>query len=81
MIYSSFAVAVKRLHDRDKSGWWVLVFYVLPNVIDSGGRASGGSGLLSLIGFAIGIWAFVELGCLRGTVGDNRFGPDPLATA
>lgn len=23
------------------------------------------------------LWAFVELGCLRGTIGDNRFGPDP----
>lgn len=24
------------------------------------------------------IWAFVELGCLKGTYGKNRFGPDPL---
>jgi uncharacterized membrane protein YhaH (DUF805 family) len=23
------------------------------------------------------IWSFVELGCLRGTVGANRYGPDP----
>ena len=28
---------------------------------------------------AVGIWALVELGCLRGTVGPNRHGPDPLA--
>lgn len=26
----------------------------------------------------IQIWAFVELGCLKGTSGPNRFGPDPL---
>ena len=25
------------------------------------------------------IWMFIELGCLRGTDGPNRFGPDPLA--
>ena len=25
------------------------------------------------------IWFFVETGFLRGTVGPNRFGPDPLA--
>ncbi|MDD9974389.1 MAG: DUF805 domain-containing protein [Candidatus Poribacteria bacterium] len=31
--------------------------------------------LIPLIG---AIWAFVELGCLRGTYGRNRFGPDPL---
>lgn len=27
----------------------------------------------------IGLWWFIELYCLRGTVGENRFGPDPLA--
>lgn len=32
-------------------------------------------GWIPLIG---AIWAFVELGCLRGTYGRNRFGPDPL---
>ena len=26
----------------------------------------------------LNIWAFVECGCLRGTYGRNRFGPDPL---
>ena len=23
------------------------------------------------------VWTLVEAGCLRGTIGDNRFGPDP----
>jgi uncharacterized membrane protein YhaH (DUF805 family) len=27
----------------------------------------------------VSLWAFVEIYCLSGTVGDNRFGPDPLA--
>ena len=27
----------------------------------------------------IGIWALIENGFLRGTSGQNRFGPDPLA--
>ena len=26
---SSIAVGIKRLHDRNKSGWWLLVFYQL----------------------------------------------------
>jgi uncharacterized membrane protein YhaH (DUF805 family) len=29
---------------------------------------------IPLIGF---IWAFIETGCLRGTVGENLYGPDP----
>jgi uncharacterized membrane protein YhaH (DUF805 family) len=30
------------------------------------------------VSFAITIWAIVELGFLRGTIGPNRYGPDPL---
>lgn len=32
-------------------------------------------GLLVLI---LGIWALIWFGCLRGTVGPNQYGPDPL---
>ena len=35
--------------------------------------------LLNVLSFAIGIWALVELGILKGTAGPNRWGPDPLA--
>jgi uncharacterized membrane protein YhaH (DUF805 family) len=31
-------------------------------------------GLIPIVG---PIWAFVETGCLRGTMGPNRFGDDP----
>lgn len=30
------------------------------------------------LGLVVGIWALVELGFLRGTVGPNQYGPDPL---
>jgi uncharacterized membrane protein YhaH (DUF805 family) len=55
-LWPNLAVAIKRAHDRDHSGWFILV------------------GLIPVIG---SIWLFIELGCLRGTVGDNRFGGDP----
>ncbi len=57
VVLCSFAVTVKRWHDRDKSGWWVLI------------------GFIPVIGF---LWTLVECGCLKGTDGGNRFGPDPL---
>jgi uncharacterized membrane protein YhaH (DUF805 family) len=95
IIFSSIALAVKRLHDRDKSAWWLLVFWLIPFVINCAifaneiGRFSNNPGavpttnpvvmVVRLISLAITIWAFVELYCLRGTLGDNRFGPDPLA--
>ena len=34
--------------------------------------------ILSLVSFAIVIWGFIEMGVLRGTRGDNKYGPDPL---
>ena len=35
-------------------------------------------GIIGLVTFAIGIWSLIWLGCLRGTVGPNQYGPDPL---
>ena len=34
--------------------------------------------LIELIPLIGAIWVFIELGCLKGTYGKNRFGPDPL---
>jgi uncharacterized membrane protein YhaH (DUF805 family) len=79
--WSSLAVGIKRLHDRDKSGWWILLFWLGPSILGGSQTASpdlGGGLILSLAATAIVIWAFVELGCLRGTPGLNQYGPDPL---
>ncbi len=42
---------------------------------------SGWWSLILLIPILGGIWLLVECGCLVGTQGPNRFGPDPLAGA
>ena len=79
--WSSVAVGVKRLHDRDKSGWWILLFWLGPSALISSQTTApnmGGGFILWLAAGAIAIWGFVELGCLRGTPGPNRYGPDPL---
>ena len=81
LAWSGLAVGVKRLHDRDKSGWWILLFWLGPGLLGGWQTTApnmDGSFMLSLAAGAIAIWAFVELGCLRGTPGPNRFGPDPL---
>lgn len=56
LILPSIGVSVRRLHDRDKSGWFILV------------------GLIPLIGGLIMLYWYVQ----RGTIGENRFGPDPV---
>jgi uncharacterized membrane protein YhaH (DUF805 family) len=57
LLLPNLSVAVRRLHDIDRTGWWVLLA-LIPVV-----------GLIVLV-----IW-----GCQRGTVGPNRFGPEPMA--
>jgi len=80
LVWSSFATGIKRLHDRGKSGWWMLVFFVLPAIIGIGADSIEGTSSFALnaISIALNIWGFVELGCLRGTQGPNEYGPDPL---
>src|SRR3954454_14044253 len=69
LLWVNLALGAKSLHDRDKSAWWLAL---IGDQMDSMGF------VLQLVAFAITVWAFVELGCLRGTVGPNRYGPDPL---
>ena len=91
---SGLALGIKRLHDRDKSGWWLLLFYMLPSALFGlgaliflygvGSEAAGGliiGVILYVLGLAALVWAIVELGFLRGTLGPNRYGPDPLTAA
>lgn len=62
IIVPSIAVQVRRLHDRDVSGLWLLLFYPLA--------------IVPIIGFVSSVALLIFM-CLPGTVGDNRFGPDP----
>jgi uncharacterized membrane protein YhaH (DUF805 family) len=81
LIWIGLALGAKRLHDRDKSAWWLLVFYALPTILSTAADRMEDAEfiLLHAVSFGISVWAFVELGCLRGTVGPNRYGPDPLS--
>jgi uncharacterized membrane protein YhaH (DUF805 family) len=63
IIVPTLAVTVRRLHDRDMSGWWYLGFIVLSAI--------------PLVGWIVSI-AQIVIFCLPGTPGPNRFGEDPL---
>jgi uncharacterized membrane protein YhaH (DUF805 family) len=90
-MWINFALSVKRLHDRDRTGWWLLVLYLVIIVavllgvvtlsLPEGQRQP-------LEGAAVGVvmatsvlmlWLVIEIGFLKGTQGPNRYGPDPLA--
>jgi uncharacterized membrane protein YhaH (DUF805 family) len=81
-----FAIHTERLHDRDKSAWWLVIFLLLPAVLEQianlgwfeGAIGLGVNFILALAAFALSIWGFIEIGCLQGTAGANTYGPDPL---
>jgi uncharacterized membrane protein YhaH (DUF805 family) len=78
------AVSIKRLHDRNKSGWWMIPFIVATSLYSEFGYRLAGSWVkpsVGLVAFGFFIWGVVEMYFLRGTRGPNRFGPDPLAAA
>jgi uncharacterized membrane protein YhaH (DUF805 family) len=80
LAWIGLAVSAKRLHDRGKSAWWLLLFWVLPSVLERVGERIEGFGIIfELASIALTIWALVEMGFLRGIAGPNQYGPDPLA--
>jgi uncharacterized membrane protein YhaH (DUF805 family) len=98
MLISVLSVGAKRLHDRNKSAWWLLVFYSVSVMAAIEGvfivvNVNALPLMLPLmfspivhylswiIMLALQAWYFVELGCLPGTDGPNRYGPDSLASA
>ncbi|MEM6466930.1 MAG: DUF805 domain-containing protein [Pseudomonadota bacterium] len=69
---------VRRLHDRNLSGWWVLAAFGAAIVVSAIGASIPSlsfAGNVILVLMALG---FIVVTLLRGTHGDNRYGPDPL---
>lgn len=83
LLWPGLAVSVRRLHDRNKSGWWAALFWGMPivaNALASGWIRQGGGAigaLLALVTMIVGLWGLVELGFLRGARGLNSYGAEP----
>jgi uncharacterized membrane protein YhaH (DUF805 family) len=74
------ALSIRRLHDRNKSGWWIAAV-AAAGIYGEFGDWLGDSWLATLIAFAVFaafIGGVVEMYGVKGTRGPNRFGPDPL---
>lgn len=81
-LWPSIAILVKRIHDRDKTGWMAANYWV-PSLV------SMGLSFLSDPEFAmwkvfvdigtgmVGLWYLVEFGFMDGTQGKNAYGPSP----
>ena len=74
----SIAVGVRRLHDTERTGWWMalpLVPYALAVIM----LVTGNLAMAGMVMIAAGILAIVLLVfmVLDGTKGPNKYGPDP----
>ncbi|MBR1133309.1 DUF805 domain-containing protein [Bradyrhizobium iriomotense] len=76
------ATTIKRLHDRNRSGWWIVLFFFVPGLLSQFSDLLPDSTAMlpfSLAASGLWLWGIVEMFLVPGTSGSNRFGPDPLA--
>ena len=60
---------------------YAILIAEIARLSQTGGNPGSGfwiANAISLLALPIYIWAFIELGCLRGTRGPNQYGPDPI---
>jgi uncharacterized membrane protein YhaH (DUF805 family) len=87
------AVQIRRLHDINRSGWWLGAFWLLyivylgvtfsmmsPAMQSPGAPPQMGSlAAMGIVALVVFVYSIVLIVffCLRGTEGPNRFGEDP----
>ena len=87
-IIATFAILIKRLHDLNLSGWWILAIWLLAAFAGLGWDLIKAD-FTDAFGYswrvaaekrfpdAMMFLAVFLLGAIRGTRGPNRFGPEP----
>jgi uncharacterized membrane protein YhaH (DUF805 family) len=86
--WSLFALQVKRFHDRGQSGWWTLlplapIVLLVMNIVTAVAENWPPEQLLGSLGWpflaliVISLGMFINLGCLPGTTGPNKYGDPP----
>jgi uncharacterized membrane protein YhaH (DUF805 family) len=64
---ASLGIGVWRLHDRGKSGFWIILYYPVPFIMALLAIDPEGQGVvLNCIALAILVWAIIDLGILKG---------------
>jgi uncharacterized membrane protein YhaH (DUF805 family) len=91
MFIPALAVTVRRLHDTNRSGWWILAPISGYVIMAIGGVMAAASpdnpglggvlavvGMVAVLGLALTLLVFMFL---EGTRGPNNYGPDPKGEA
>ncbi len=85
VLVGTVAISIRRLHDRGKTGLWVIPLVAFPQIVSFGvaAEATGAApralvGLLELVSLCLGLWGWWEIGLRRGVPVENRFGEVPV---
>ena len=85
VIWITAAAVVKRLHDRGRSGTWLVLYGGIYALVffgqllsQSGLSSSGQNPAVSALVFLASLAMLIDLQCMRGTRGANQYGVDPL---
>jgi uncharacterized membrane protein YhaH (DUF805 family) len=74
----SLAVTIRRLHDINLSGWWVLIFFAFSAVLEILWHVTKWDmWLVTNIVAVVSNVAWLAAMLWKGNKGDNRFGPPP----
>ena len=89
----TLAVQIRRLHDINRTGWWLggfwllyviymgLTFSLMANAMRNPAAPSNTGGFAAIGIFAIAFFVYsivlLVFFCLRGTTGANKYGDDP----
>ena len=80
VVLGLISTGVRRLHDRGKGGWWLMLYYFAPDrLLNEPSFWHGVALIIPLAAGAVLIWGLIDLGVLRGEPGDNVYGPNPLS--
>lgn len=79
------AVTVRRLHDLNRSGWWVVAYYLamiatglFSILMEAADETAGLFMFLLMWSLAAAIGFFLWIGFVKGTVGPNQFDTDSV---
>jgi uncharacterized membrane protein YhaH (DUF805 family) len=76
------ATSIKRLHDRDKSGWWMVPFFVVPGLYGQFEHRLPNSDavlLLALAVFVLTVWGLCRIVCPERKPIDQPVRSEPAA--
>lgn len=96
----SLSVQVRRFHDVNRTGWWILILFVMELIVVvpscfllftmADHSPEFNDKISFVLAFVLCVFAvlitalaivFLVWCCKRGTIGPNKYGPDPLEEA